>query len=104
MAGYNTVNEILALGKRALLVPRTKPRTEQLIRAVRLAEAGLADFLPDTAVTPAALTNWLGDFTVRDDPRSHIDFGGLDSIVRHASAMMPQPEMSEEELLLVANG
>jgi predicted glycosyltransferase len=104
MAGYNTVNEILALGKRALLVPRTKPRTEQLIRAVRLSELGLADFLPDTAVTPAALTQWLSSLKVCADPRSKIDFGGLDSIVRHASAMMPQPEMSEKELLLAANG
>jgi predicted glycosyltransferase len=104
MAGYNTVNEILALGKRALLVPRTKPRTEQLIRAVRLSELGLADFLPDTAVTPAALSHWLSGLTVCADPRSRIDFGGLDSIVRHASAMMPQVESREEELLLVANG
>jgi predicted glycosyltransferase len=104
MAGYNTVNEILALGKRALLVPRTKPRTEQLIRAERLAELGLADFLPDTAVTPSALTNWLGTLSARADPRSRIDFGGLDCIVRHAKAMMPDFENREEELLLVANG
>jgi predicted glycosyltransferase len=104
MAGYNTVNEILALGKRALLVPRTAPRTEQLIRAERLAELGLADFLPDTAVTPAALTHWLGGLSVRVDPRSRIDFGGLDCIVRHARAMMPEPEKREVELLRVAHG
>jgi predicted glycosyltransferase len=103
MAGYNTVNEILALDKRALLVPRTKPRTEQLIRAERLAELGLADLLPDTAVTPAALTHWLGNFSIRVAPRSCIDFGGLDCIVRHATAMMPAFE-TKEELLLAANG
>ena len=35
MAGYNTFCEILSLDKRAILVPRTKPREEQLLRALR---------------------------------------------------------------------
>ncbi len=104
MAGYNTVNEILALGKRALLVPRTKPRTEQLIRAERLAELGLADFLLDTALSPDALTHWLGAHSAQINPRSRIDFGGLDCIVRHAETMMPKFENKEEELLLAVNG
>jgi predicted glycosyltransferase len=104
MAGYNTVNEILALNKRALLVPRTKPRTEQLIRARRLAELGLADLLPNTAVSPEALTLWLGAKSTSVDPRSRVDFGGLDCIVRHARAMMPQHKVMEEEVLLVSHG
>ena len=41
MAGYNTFCEILSLDKRAILVPRTKPREEQLLRALRAAELGL---------------------------------------------------------------
>lgn len=39
MAGYNTVMEILSAGRPALLVPRDRPRREQLIRAQRLATA-----------------------------------------------------------------
>jgi hypothetical protein len=34
MAGYNTFCEILSLDKRAILVPRTKPREEQLLRRI----------------------------------------------------------------------
>ena len=33
MGGYNTFCEILTLDKPALIVPRSKPRQEQLIRA-----------------------------------------------------------------------
>src|SRR5262249_17309453 len=36
MGGYNTVCEALSLGNHALIVPRVKPRSEQLIRAQRL--------------------------------------------------------------------
>ena len=35
MGGYNTVCELLAKGKRTLIVPRVAPRQEQLIRARR---------------------------------------------------------------------
>lgn len=40
MAGYNTVTELLSLGKPALLVPRTTPSLEQWIRATRLERLG----------------------------------------------------------------
>ena len=41
MGGYNTVTEILSFGRRAVVVPRVTPRTEQLIRAQRLERRGL---------------------------------------------------------------
>ncbi len=41
MAGYNTISEILCLRKKALVIPRIWPRTEQLIRSRRLQELGL---------------------------------------------------------------
>jgi len=41
MGGYNTFCEILSFNKRALLVPRTEPRQEQLIRAQRAQALGL---------------------------------------------------------------
>lgn len=40
MGGYNTVCEIVAMEKSALIVPRTRPRTEQLIRAERMRDMG----------------------------------------------------------------
>jgi predicted glycosyltransferase len=47
MGGYNTFCEILSFNKRALLVPRTEPRMEQHIRAMRAAQLGLVSVLPD---------------------------------------------------------
>ncbi len=49
MGGYNSVTEILSLGRRAVVVPRVVPRTEQLIRAERLAARRLVRLVhPDT--------------------------------------------------------
>ncbi|AZO61459.1 MAG: hypothetical protein EOQ55_11170 [Mesorhizobium sp.] len=45
MGGYNTYCEILSFDKPALIVPRIKPREEQLIRARRAAELGLIKML-----------------------------------------------------------
>ena len=45
MGGYNTFCEILSLNKRALIVPRRRPRMEQYVRASRAAELGLVRML-----------------------------------------------------------
>ena len=47
MGGYNTFCEVLSLDKRALIVPRTRPRLEQYIRAVEAERLGLACMLTD---------------------------------------------------------
>ena len=49
MGGYNTFCEILTLDKPALIVPRSVPRQEQLIRAERAVKLGLVSML-DPAV------------------------------------------------------
>ncbi len=55
MAGYNTTCELLALRQRMLLVPRSTPRQEQLIRASLLADRGLAQMLPMETLDPSQL-------------------------------------------------
>ena len=45
MGGYNTFCEILTLDKPALLVPRSQPRQEQLIRAERAVKLGLVSMI-----------------------------------------------------------
>ena len=45
MGGYNTFCEILSMDKRALLVPRSVPRKEQLIRATHASQLGLVTML-----------------------------------------------------------
>ena len=58
MGGYNTVCDVLSYAPRALLVPRVRPRSEQLIRATRLAARGLLEVLHPDAATPEALAAW----------------------------------------------
>jgi predicted glycosyltransferase len=55
MGGYNTFCEILSFDKRALIVPRTKPRMEQYIRAARAEELGLVRMLPEDGQHDAKL-------------------------------------------------
>jgi predicted glycosyltransferase len=51
MGGYNTFCEILSFDKPALIVPRIRPREDQLIRARRASELGLVDMLlPEEAM------------------------------------------------------
>ncbi|MBI2255771.1 MAG: hypothetical protein HYU58_14210 [Proteobacteria bacterium] len=50
MGGYNTFCEIVSFDKRALIVPRTRPRMEQYIRAAKAEELGLAAMLEDDGV------------------------------------------------------
>lgn len=77
MGGYNTVGEVLSFEKRALIVPRVRPRTEQLIRAQRLQELGMLDLLPPAQVSPRALTEWLCRNVPNPRVRDRIDLGGL---------------------------
>jgi predicted glycosyltransferase len=50
MGGYNTFCEILSFDKRAIVVPRTRPRMEQYIRASRAQDLGLVKMLLDDGV------------------------------------------------------
>ena len=78
MGGYNTVCEILSFEKHALIVPRVRPRREQLIRAERLRDLGLLDVLPPDQLSPSALSEWLArDLAALPRVRDRIDLNGL---------------------------
>ena len=55
MAGYNSCVEILQSGVPVVFLPRSFPRQEQLIRAVRLAQRGWAITLPQQRPDPLCL-------------------------------------------------
>ena len=55
MAGYNSCAEILQSGVPAVLLPRSFPRKEQLIRAARMAELGWVTVLPEADPDPQEL-------------------------------------------------
>ncbi|MCC6626260.1 MAG: glycosyltransferase [Chloroflexi bacterium] len=83
MGGYNTVGEVLAFERHALIVPRMTPRREQLVRAERLRDLGLVDMLRPEAATPAALTAWLArDPGAPPRVRERIDLHGLTRLPR----------------------
>ncbi|MBD2344560.1 glycosyltransferase family protein [Anabaena subtropica] len=80
MGGYNTTCELLSFGKRSLIIPRVKPRKEQLIRAERLQKLSLIDVLHPNQLTPAALTNWLKLEIKPPQVRNFVDLQGLTRI------------------------
>jgi predicted glycosyltransferase len=81
MAGYNSVCEVLTANRPTLLVPRTAPRAEQLVRAQRLAARGLVDVALPDEVEPAALGGWLADAVQRTGrPQHPVDLDGLSRI------------------------
>ena len=81
MGGYNTFCEIMSFDKRALLVPRKRPREEQLIRARRAAEFGILNMLdPDEAGQPQLMAAALEALPKRKKPSKcsyKIDLDGL---------------------------
>jgi predicted glycosyltransferase len=96
MGGYNTFCEILSLDKRALIVPRTKPRLEQHIRAVEAERLGLARMLSDRDEprTPERMARALRGLASQPRPSEVVIPGlldGLDCIrERFRSVMAPQ--------------
>lgn len=89
MAGYNTTCEILATQKRALLVPRVKPRLEQWIRAERLHQLGLLDLVHPEALTPRHVADWLTrQPAAHRDQTPAVDLNGLARLPDLAAALM----------------
>jgi len=79
MGGYNTFCEILSFDKRALIVPRTKPRMEQYIRAARGQELGLCRVLvEDDIKDPKAMATALRHLPQQQLPSQVVVPGLLD--------------------------
>ncbi len=84
MCGYNTFCEVLSFDKKALFVPRTKPRQEQYIRAKRASEIGLSSMLtPEEAAIPSVMAEALRNLPNLELPSKKVakgDLAGLDNI------------------------
>jgi len=93
MGGYNTFCEILSFDKPALLIPRTAPRREQLLRASRAADLGLVRMLDiDSGNDPAVMAAALRALPAQDKPSAHgaaSMLRGLDTIGRLAARYLP---------------
>lgn len=85
MGGYNTVSEILSTTTPALIVPRTQPRVEQLIRATGLAAIGAVDTLPIEDLTPEDIGSWFAGAVTTTTDRSAMVLDGLGEVVALAA-------------------
>ncbi len=98
MGGYNTFCEILSFDKRALLVPRVRPRLEQHIRASRAAELGLVSMLDqDGPGDPAVMVRALRALPGQPLPSTRFIPGlldGLDAVDRLAMDAIDPPASS----------
>jgi predicted glycosyltransferase len=96
MGGYNTFCEILSFDKRALIVPRTRPRLEQYIRAVAAERLGLVRMLSDRDAprTPERMAQALRQLAQQPRPSEVVIPGlldGLDRISERFTAMLARP-------------
>lgn len=88
MGGYNTVCELLTLGKRAVLVPRVKPVEEQWIRAQRMQAAGLLRAIHPRALSPAwLLAAVFEELACLRQGRAHKRMGQMDGLDRIEAAI-----------------
>jgi predicted glycosyltransferase len=104
MGGYNTVCEIMSQRKPLLMLPRTIPREEQLIRARVLSQRGYCDYLDQRTLTAPVLRErvlrLLENREQYSDKLSSFPLTGLDHILRRIQA---RDETSQWETLAAAS-
>ncbi len=106
MGGYNTFCEILSFDKPALIVPRTKPRLEQYLRASRSQALGLVSMLAADgerrAETMAARLRALPMQAKPSSVRVPGLLDGLSSIQEMVDATLLEPRRQRVRLSVVA--
>ena len=80
-AGYNTVCELLSFSRKAILVPRSEPVREQLIRARLLAERGFFECLePQDLTSETLISKVIEALNSSTMSASDVDLDGLPMI------------------------
>jgi predicted glycosyltransferase len=90
MAGYNTVCELLSCAMRAVLVPRSQPVGEQLLRARLLAARGLFDVVEPDDLRPDRLMSVVLGRLERPPTPPSVDLDGLARIHLRVEALLEQ--------------
>jgi predicted glycosyltransferase len=88
MAGYNTVCEILSLGKRAVLIPRVQVRAEQRMRAEALAARNLAAVLAPDDLAPPRLAVAVAEGLAAPLPQVDLDMDGVQAASSAIAALL----------------
>ncbi len=106
MCGYNTFCEYMSFDKRTLFVPRVEPREEQLVRAKRAQEIGLAKMLlPQDAKNPDTFAKALHELIEANLPSqagANAMLNGLETIAEMTMKMVEQ--RSRPELSVIKGG
>lgn len=95
MGGYNTVREILTYARPALIVPRIRPRLEQLIRAEALARRHLVRMLHPAELTASRLAIELRRLLEAPPrPAAGLALDGLDGFVAALEELVEPPTLA----------
>lgn len=102
MGGYNTMCELAALRKPALIVPRTTPRIEQLLRAEAFEDRGLVHVLTPDRLSPASMSDAVMRLLNSAEAGAFaasvpLDLGGLRRITRRVRRILEIAEPDEGE-------
>lgn len=88
MGGYNTLTEVLSLNKRTVVIPRTSPSHEQLIRTERFASKGLVRTIHPEELTPNDLLSTVCDQLHQPPLTETLNFEGLPQLTLHLSELV----------------
>ncbi len=90
MGGYNSLCEVLTVGKPALVIPRTTPRLEQKIRAELWQRLGLVRMVNGTESDPAGLASRVVEMLERPPSAQTVtlDMQGLDHVAARFRALL----------------
>jgi len=88
-AGYNTVCELLSFSRRAILVPRSEPVREQLIRARLMAQRGFFEYIePRDLTSEKLISKVLESFDSPSVTSNTLDLEGLPVIRERVRALL----------------
>ena len=94
MGGYNTLVEVLRLGKRAVVIPRVHLDVEQLLRAALFERLGVLRVLHPVQLSPEALAEALLAALSAPPPSRHrleamgVDWNGLQQVKAHVVRLL----------------
>ncbi len=88
MAGANTVTELLGSDVPVLLVPRVRPRREQMVRATALAGRAVVDVVDPDALAPDTIAGWVTTAIGRRVKRCGLAISGLEQATARAGALL----------------
>ena len=93
-AGYNTLAEVLRVGRRALVVPRAGSSAEQRMRSQLFLERGLVDVVFPEELSPQRLAERMLDGLERNGSTTaaaRVDTSGLRNVAGHLLRLAGAP-------------